>query len=483
MNSLDTFRMRFGVLMIGFLWGNAALIALIAVFLDHAPAAVGGIALAAAATAVWWRDRIGGTTRIITSIALACLIALLVSALNGESYQIDVHMYFFASLAVVIGWCDMRALLAYSATVAVHHLLLNYLMPAYVFPAAEPDLPRVLLHAVIVVLQTAVQIWIVSVLQKLFTDANTAVLSARKAEEIARLLANDANTRQDAELHKLSTRHTLAEDFVTRIENLVHHFSRSSHEVAQAAEVLSSTVGEASSGTRYVADVADSAAQSMQTVAAGSEQLAASIEEINRQTSESAEIAHDAINEAAQTQENTQRLLDATRQIGGVLELIRAIAAQTNLLALNATIEAARAGEAGRGFAVVATEVKTLAGRTAAATNEIADKIGEIQQATDETATAISHITNTIDRMRNATSGIAGAVEQQGAATSDIAKNTHRAANDAAKVAAAIVSVSENTARTGNASTTLKELSVTLEQNAASLQAEVRQFVDELKAA
>ncbi len=105
------------------------------------------------------------------------------------------------------------------------------------------------------------------------------------------------------------------------------------------------------------------------------EELSASVDEIGRRVRESNKIAEAAVLQAQQTDGRIGKLSRAAQQIGDVVKLITAIAEQTNLLALNATIESARAGEAGRGFAVVASEVKSLAGQTAKATDEISSHI------------------------------------------------------------------------------------------------------------
>ena len=202
--------------------------------------------------------------------------------------------------------------------------------------------------------------------------------------------------------------------------------SNVSDRVAAAAEQLAAQVEEISRG----ADVQRSRVES---TASAMTQMNATVIEVARNAGQAAEQTEgtksSAVNGAGlvrqvvgaindvnvignKLHDNMQALGEKAENIGGVMGVISDIADQTNLLALNAAIEAARAGEAGRGFAVVADEVRKLAEKTMAATQEVGSNIDAIQQSARVNIEEVEHAVESVGKATELANASGGALEE-----------------------------------------------------------------------
>lgn len=210
---LDNIRARFGRLLVLLFWLHVPLLALVAALVGRsvAGAALAGALLAGAYHLTWRTNGTGPATRYLSAVALMGQPSLLVYLLSDNPWQMDMHMYFFAMLALTIAWCDRATIILAAVVVAVHHLTLDILLPYAVFPDGA-DVSRVLLHAGIVVFQMAVLVWLSNLLVDSFTRIalmseeiaakNAAIIELMGDEILAKNAALEERTREAEEANR-----------------------------------------------------------------------------------------------------------------------------------------------------------------------------------------------------------------------------------------------------------------------------------------
>ncbi len=259
------------------------------------------------------------------------------------------------------------------------------------------------------------------------------------------------------------------QDVTRNIKSTMQEIDASSAEIRQTAEQNQShslTVAAASDEmVSTTADIAKNCEQasissneSSQITTTGIHRVQDTIDKLDTQVEKS---KHDA--------QLVKNLADQAQKIGTIVQTIDDIASQTNLLALNAAIEAARAGEAGKGFAVVADEVRALASRTSASTQEITRMVSQVQtdaNVADEAMQAsvkvmdgisaetgqlhsiLSEVTDKVTEVNAQITQIATAAEEQTTATSEISSNMKNITDGSKNLAQELQVVNESISNT-----------------------------------
>ncbi len=271
-------------------------------------------------------------------------------------------------------------------------------------------------------------------------------------EMVASIKGVDENARD------MSRAATDASASASEMAASIAEVARNAGELALAAEDTASSIEQMIASIKQVSENSVALSASAEQTSSSVTEMSAAVKEVESRAVESARLAEKVSREASErgmvaaaeaikgmqnikneveaTAEVVNRLGKRSQEIGQILKVIDEVTDQTGLLALNAAILAAQAGEHGKGFAVVAEEIKDLAERTAASTQEISGLISSVREETSQSVQAMGRGLKAVEEgvaLVNVTSDVLDQVADSSRLSAEMARAIEKTTAEQAK--------------------------------------------------
>lgn len=339
-----------------------------------------------------WKMPNAFISRAMVAVALMVFSALFIHQAAGVT---EFHFGIFVLLAFLLCYRDWKVILVAALVIALHHLSFNYLQEwGYgVICFTKPGLGTVLLHALYVVVESAVLAYLAILL---YHDAIQAVE-----------LRNRVNAMMGADNGSIDLR--FADDAPSSsagkaLQLMMDELRRAIADVRDGTIEINFASEQIANNNIALAERTEQQSRSLSETANSIAHITLAVKNSAAHTSHADALAKTATQVAERGGLEVGRVVatmasisKSSQKIVDIISVIDSIAFQTNILALNAAVEAARAGEQGRGFAVVAGEVRNLAQRSALAAKEIKDLINTSAEEVNVGSSLVSQAGKTME--------------------------------------------------------------------------------------
>lgn len=435
--------------------------------------------------------------RLALGVMAALQPSLMLYAMQGSLWQIDMHLYFFVALAALTLLWDIRPIVLACSIIIVHHAILAFAQPDWVFWGGG-SLVRVMLHGIATALIGSILGWITfSLRQLLFKVEDARRMSEAQAAELSATTSNleaaieavkaeqelSARAREEASRARAAVRDGIAAEFEASVSAVTDAVADTASMFERTARGLKSISQEAGGEAQSMVGSAVSASKAANTVAAGVAEMSLSIAGIAINVGQQSDLTSKATKRSGSGGEAIGMLTEQSKTIGEATRAIVRIAERTDLLSLNAAIEAASAGVAGRGFTIVAQEVKALAQQAAEAATQIDAFLSGVRSGTFEAERSFKAIDAAIADLDRAAHAIRYDVDNQRQSADTIEGFARNAAEESDAMVERTRALAERASAAHDLAGELEIAAAALAENVRNLERSTEDFKTNLKAA